>query len=84
MLIAPLRDQLSVLHMRLGIRTAELDPGELNHYAVAYIIGILGFISFFVRQYAELDQLRVCAIVKAEEVSAGLLKGRAVLAEGIW
>ena len=81
--VAPFRDELAVLHVRLGVGTAEFDAAELHHQTVADVAGVFGLVGLGVRHDAELHHLRVGAVVQAEEVGAGFLQGGAVFAEGV-
>ena len=72
--IAPVCNELSVLHMCLHVLLAEGHSCELSEASVADITCILSLICFHVWKNAELNQLRVSKIIESEEVGSGFLK----------
>ncbi len=80
LLITPLGYKLAVLHVGLCVGAAQLHAGELHHQAVADIVGILGLVGILVRHDSQLHHLGVSGEIESEEVSAGLLQGRCILA----
>ena len=82
LLIAPFGNELAVLHVGLRVGTAKLHAGELDHEAVADVVGVFGLVSFRIRHYAKLYHLGICAEVQAEEVCAGFLQGSGIFTHG--
>ena len=64
--IAPLGNELAVLHVRLGVFLAEFHTGELHEQTVAYIVGVHCLVGLAVRKDAEFNKLRVSHIVETE------------------
>ena len=80
--VAPLGNELAVLHVGLSVGAAKLHACELDHEAVADVIGVFGLICLRVRHYAKLYHLGVCGEIQAEKVCAGFLQGRCILSHG--
>ena len=82
MFVAPVGNQLAVLHVGFGILLAQLDTGELGEDAVADVAAVFSLVGLLVGQDAQLDELLVSQVVKGEEVGAGLLQRGGELLEG--
>ena len=50
--VAPLCNELAVLHVGLCVWTTEFDAGELDHQTVSDVIGIFGFVGLRIRHDA--------------------------------
>ena len=74
MLVAPVGDELAVLHVGLGIGLAQLDTAELRHDAVADVAHIGCLVGVGAVEQAEFHQFRIGHVVEAEEVGAGFFQ----------
>ena len=79
LLIAPLGNELAVLHVGLGVGTSQLHASELHHQTVADIVGILGLVGILVGHDTQLNHLGIGCEIETEEVGACLLQGRCIL-----
>ena len=79
LLIAPLGNELAVLHVSLGVGTPQFHAGKLHHQTVADIVGILGLVGILVGHDTQLNHLGIGSKVETKEVGAGLLQGRCIL-----
>ena len=82
LLVAPLGNELAVLHVGLGVGTSQLHAGELNHQTVADVVGVLGLVGILVGHDTQLNHLGIGCEIESEQVGAGLLQGRCVLTHG--
>ena len=74
MLVAPHRDELTVLHVGLGNLASEFNAVRLDHESVPYIVGILSFICFLVGENAEFHKFRICNVIESEKVRPGFFQ----------
>ena len=73
--VAPVGNQLSVLHVRLGVLLAQFDAGELGEDTVADITAVFSFVGLLVGEDAQLHEFLVCQVIKGKEIGTRLLQG---------
>ena len=83
LLIRPAGYQLAVTHVRLFHVLPRFDAHKLGHQTVHHIMVVSCLVGIGRREKAEFDHLRVCHIVKSEEVGARFLQRGAIGAQGI-
>ena len=74
LLIAPVSDELTVLHMSLSILLTKLDTSELSKHTIAYKALILCLISLHIRKDSELHELWISKIIKTEKIGTCLFQ----------
>ena len=82
-LVAPVGDELAVLHVGFGIGLAQLDAAELRHDAVADVAHISCLVGLRAVEQAEFHQFRIGHVVEAEEVGTGFLERGGEFFQGV-